>query len=78
MTARLSYPRGVDIGDIEGISELAFSELSECEIRSISVNWGFDIPGIGFDRDMVFEQGVGWCGVEVCWSWVFLTLSGVI
>src|SRR5207237_1530649 len=54
------HPSGVDVGDIERVNELARSRVSRMRDQiGFGKAWGVNVPGIGFDGDMVFEQGAG-------------------
>lgn len=50
----------MDVGDIERVNELARSRVSRVRDQiGFGKAWDFDVPGVGFDGDMVFEQCAG-------------------
>ena len=67
----------MDVGDIERVNELARSRVAGVRDQiGFGKARGFDIPGVGFDGDVVFEQSAGFgASVESFFSWRFLALS---
>lgn len=50
----------MNIGDIERVNELARSRVSRMRDQiGFGKAWGCDLPGVGFDGNMMFEQRAG-------------------
>ena len=50
----------MNVGDVERVDELAFFGVGAVRDQiGLGKARGFDIPGIGFDWDVVLEQGAG-------------------
>ncbi len=54
------HPGRVDVGNIEGVKKISRSRVAGVRDQ---IDFGkarhLDIPGVGFDRDVMFEQGAG-------------------
>jgi hypothetical protein len=54
------HPGGVNVGDIERVNELSGRRVAGVGDQiGFGKAWSFDIPGIGLDGDVVFEQSAG-------------------
>jgi len=71
------HPGRVNVGNVERVNELARGRVSRVRDQiGFGKAWGFDIPGVGFDGDMVFEQGTGFgATVESFFELALLGLS---
>ena len=59
------HPGGVDVGDVEGVKKISRSRVAGVRDQiDLGKARGLDVPGVGFDRDVMFEQGAGF-GVPV-------------
>ena len=68
------HPGGVDVGDIEGVKKVSRSRVAGVRDQiGLGKAWGINIPGVGFDGNLVFEQSAGFgAPVESVLSWRFL------
>ena len=54
------HPGGEDIGLVDGIAELSIGIIAAVgDGIDLGEFWGFHVPVLGADRDVVFEQGPG-------------------
>ena len=74
------YPGGMNVGDIEGVKELPRTRVAGVRDQiGFGKAWGFDIPGVGFDGDVMFEQSAGFgTSVESLFELAFFALESPV
>ena len=74
------HPGGVNVGDIERVDELALFGVARVGDQiGFGKAWGFDIPGVGFDGNMVLEQRAGFgAPVETLFQLALLGLEAAV
>ena len=67
----------MDVGNIERVNELPRSRVARVRDQiGFGKAWGFYIPGVGFDGDVMFEQSAGFgASVESVFELAFFGLE---